>query len=154
MKKLLTLLFLFSAITVFSAEAEQLQNQSKNTVRNVITHEYKGTVVIDGVKVTNTLTVVDNAFKQHEIYLKAKQWVGENYDKRVNTSMGDNAITISAEFTMKIGYTLLLEFKDGQFNYVFTDNGKGSIEIQKNEQRLIEDLTKYIKTAKLKNNSW
>jgi hypothetical protein len=151
MKNLLTLLFLFSLTTVLSAQTKQ---RSQSNIHNAVIHEYKGTVMIDGVKVTNTLTLVDNAFKQHQMYLKTKQWVEENYDKAVSTSMGDNSITINAQFTMTIGYILLLEFKDGVFKYTFTDNGKGSIDIQKNEQRLIEDLTKYIKTTKLKNNSW
>lgn len=142
MKKLFTIMFFLSLVTVSLTQA-----QIKTPVEKV----FKGSEYIDGTVVNDKLTLVDQKFKQGQLYEKTKAWVKTNY-----TFGGDiieynegKSITILSEFPNDIDYKLVLEFKDGSFNYTYTDNTNCSqAVITKYVKPSIEDLAKYLKRGR------
>ena len=92
--------------------------------------------------------ILENAdYNQSALYLKAKQWLGKRYEC---ISAGDFFITIEGDFSTHVGYTLLLEFHDGEFKYTFSGNRDDLENYYNNEQQLINKLTKYLRKTTTK----
>jgi hypothetical protein len=145
MKNLFTIMFLLFLVTVSVTQA-----QVKTPVEKVFT----GSVYIDGTVVSDKLTLVDNKFKRGMLYDKARTWVRTNYTFGGDAIMYEDgkSIKIVSEFDRdkdNIDYTLFLEFKDGKFNYTYTDNTNCSkAVIDKYVKPTIEDLAKYLKRGR------
>jgi hypothetical protein len=138
MKKLLFIILTFLFIT------NLIQGSDINKTK--VSHEYKGVVKLSGTDVGGGKILVDNAFKLHTLYKKAKQWADEHYET------GTAMLVNKTDFTVITDeYRLQLKFKDGVFEFIFTDEGKTD---EKKEQKIIDNLTEYVKTCELKNKSW
>jgi hypothetical protein len=110
---------------------------------------YKGIAVIDsGVIVDGGKILIDNAYKQHVLLKKAEQWLLKNYDKNV-ILIAENTITVNTK-----DYRLLLEFKDGVFEYCFTNKIKDEKKLMTIGQQIIDNLSQYVLTCRLENNTW
>ena len=72
MKRLLFIVFTFLFITNLT--------QGSDVKKIVMAHEYKGTTKLSGTDVGGGKILVDNAYKQHLLMKKAKQWADEHYE--------------------------------------------------------------------------
>lgn len=115
--------------------------------KSPITHEYKGVVKLSGTLAPNGLNLVDNAYKQHMLYKKTKEWLNSEYGKTAQfKSKDDSVITYFDK-----DFILVLNFKDGVFMFTFTDKGNMT---DKQEQAIIDRLVSWIKTKPLADLSW
>ncbi len=129
MKRLLFIVFAFLFVINFT--------QGSDVKKTVTTHEYKGVVNLDGILMEKGRTVVDKAYKQNALFKKAKQWADEHYEGGTAMLVNKTDFTVIAD-----DYQLTLKFKDGVFEFIFTDDGKID---EKKEQKIIDHLTEYIK---------
>ena len=141
MKKILTLLFLFSLILP-AAFAGNYQHQKDTT-------GYRGVAVIDTGIMINGKTHVDNANKQHVLYSKAKQWVSKNYQKIVYVpTEGQERIIVECD-----EYSLSIRFRDGVISFTFKDFVQNK-DLQRREQQVVDNLVQYVRICRLENPQW
>jgi len=142
MKKLFTIMFFLSLVTISLVQAQ---------IKTPIGKTYTGAEYIDGTIVNGKATMVDKNFKQGILFERARAWVKTNY-----TFGGDvieyvegKTIIILSEFPNDIDYKLVLEFKNGSFSYTYSDNTNCSqAVITKYVKPSLEDLAKYLKRGK------
>jgi hypothetical protein len=112
--------------------------------KKIKTFDNQGTAVINQIVLPDGKIVVDNAFKQHTLFKKAKQWIDKNYTARVTTDQ--DVIYVEND-----EYKLVLVFQDGMFTYHFRNNIKG---LEMKQQQIIDTLVQYVRTCKLEDTSW
>ena len=139
MKKILAFVFLFSLILP-ATFAQKYQKDSTG---------YRGVAVIDASIIGDGGKIlVDNAYKQHTLYKKAKQWVSKNYQKIYYTTDGQERIVAECD-----DYSLSLRFSDGVFTFTFKDIVVKK-DLWRTEQQVVDRLVQYVKTCKLEDITW
>jgi hypothetical protein len=109
--------------------------------------QYSGAVKISGTIINGGVNLVDNKYKQHQLFKRSIEWLRSEFGSEVKFTMSSDTL-ITYEDT---DYKLELYFKDGVYKFVFSDDGKYS---QTKQQELIDRLTTWIKTKPLVDKTW
>lgn len=136
MKKLLTLVFLLIYIIICMGTISESQQVKKAPI------EYQGFALF------SKNIFMPDAYKQHVLLKKAKQWIIKNCSNDTIMVVGES-INIENQ-----DYNLLLKFTDGEINFRFTSNLKDKKKLALTGQQLMDRLTGYVRICELNDKSY